>query len=104
MKSILNVVSGVEVECYDETIGQAARVIVRNSKGLKVAAVIATVRDGSISFNQQSPEAASERHAFVFLSDQQFCGAKLSDSFMCCLPPNHKIHEPYRPSGNCRGG
>lgn len=92
VKTILNVVGGVEIECYDETVGQNARVVIRNSRGGKVAVLIATATSGRIYFNQQSSESSSESHAFVSLPDQQFCGAKLSDSFMCCLPPNHRIH------------
>lgn len=88
----LNVVNGTEVECHDETLGQFARVVIRNSKGRKVASMIATIQGGRVVFNQQSLNGPSERHFFIALPNQQFCGASLSDSFMCCLPPNHKIH------------
>lgn len=72
-KSILNVVGGVEVECYDQAVGQFARVVIRNSKGQKVAVLFATVKDSYVTFTQQSSESFSEKHSFIVLSDQQFC-------------------------------
>lgn len=99
MKSTLNVIGGTEVECFDEAVGQRARVVIRNSKGQRVAVLIASTGNGGVYFIQQSLESASERHSFTVLPNQQFCGARLSDSFMCCLPPNHKIHREKEEDG-----
>lgn len=56
VRTVLNVVSGVEIECYDETSDRSARVIIRNSTGHRVATVIADIRQGHVFFDQRSPE------------------------------------------------
>lgn len=54
-KSILNVIAGVEVECFDETDDKPARVVIRNSKGKREVLVIASVQDGLVTFKQALP-------------------------------------------------
>lgn len=119
--SILNVITGVEVECYDETDDKPARVVVRGSKGKMKAVLVATVQNGVVTFKQTvtslgvetrpdklrgeddnkrtdpaPTDIVSDRpgevHPYQPYPDQQFCAAFLSDGYRCCLPAGHKIH------------
>lgn len=58
--SILNVIQGVEIECYNETDDKPARVVMRNSKGERVVLVVASVQDELVTFKQAMPVRQAE--------------------------------------------